>query len=56
LQRLKQEVLALVSEQARDDALRAMEGDTPVARRLRQNPNGKLNPYALAAELMGRAS
>jgi LAO/AO transport system kinase len=56
LQRLKQEVLSLVAEQAREDARRALEGDTPVARRLRQNPNGKLNPYALAAELMGKAS
>jgi LAO/AO transport system kinase len=56
LQRLKQEVLALVAEQARDDARRQLEGDTPVGRRLRQNPNGKLNPYALAAELMGKAS
>ncbi|TMD06009.1 MAG: methylmalonyl Co-A mutase-associated GTPase MeaB [Chloroflexi bacterium] len=55
LQRLKQEVLALVAEQARDDARQQLEGDTPVARRLRQNPNGTLNPYALAAELMGRA-
>jgi len=55
LHRLKQEVLALVAEQARDDARQALEGDTPVGRRLRQNPNGKLNPYALAAELMGRA-
>src|SRR5437899_2583298 len=55
LQRVKQEVLALVAEQARDDARRQLEGDTPVGRRLRQNPNGKLNPYALAAELMGRA-
>src|SRR5947209_1657140 len=50
LPRLKQEVLALVAEQARDDARQQLEGDTPVARRLRQNPNGTLNPYALAAE------
>jgi LAO/AO transport system kinase len=51
-QRLKQEVLALVAEGAREHARRALEGDTPVGRRLRQNPNGKLNPYTLAAELL----
>ncbi len=51
-QRLKQEVLALVAEGARENARRALDGDTPVGRRLRQNPNGKLNPYTLAAELL----
>jgi GTPase len=52
-QRLKQEVVALVAERAREDARRALEGDTPAGRRLRQNQNGKLNPYALAEELLG---
>ena len=51
-QRLKQEVVALVAERAREDARRMLEGDTPVARRLRENRNGKLNPYALAQELL----
>ncbi len=51
-QRLKQEVVALVAERAREDARRMLEGDTAVARRLRENQNGKLNPYALAQELL----
>jgi LAO/AO transport system kinase len=51
-QRLKQEVVALVAERAREDALRALEGDTPVGRRLRENENGKLSPYALAEEVL----
>ncbi|HET9848341.1 MAG TPA: methylmalonyl Co-A mutase-associated GTPase MeaB [Candidatus Dormibacteraeota bacterium] len=51
-QRLKQEVVAIVAERAREDARRSLEGDTPVARRLRENRNGKLNPYALAQELL----
>jgi LAO/AO transport system kinase len=51
-QRLKQEVVALVAERAREDARRMLEGDTAVARRLRENRNGKLNPYALAQELL----
>lgn len=51
-QRLKQEVVALVAERAREQARRLLEGDTPVARRLRENRNGKLNPYALAQELL----
>jgi LAO/AO transport system kinase len=53
-QRLKQEVVALVAERAREEARRALEGDTPVGRRLRENRNGKLNPYALADEVLGR--
>jgi LAO/AO transport system kinase len=52
-QRLKQEVVALVAERAREDARRALEGDTPLGRRLRENQNGKLNPYTLAEELLG---
>jgi LAO/AO transport system kinase len=51
-QRLKQEVVALVAERAREEARRMLEGDTPVARRLRENRNGKLDPYALAQELV----
>ncbi len=51
-QRLKHEVIALVAERAREDARRAVEGDTPVGRRLRENRNGRLNPYALAADVM----
>jgi LAO/AO transport system kinase len=53
-QRLKQEVVALVAERARDDARRMLDGDTPVGRRLRENRNGKLNPYALAEEVLGQ--
>ncbi|MDQ6711002.1 MAG: methylmalonyl Co-A mutase-associated GTPase MeaB [Candidatus Dormibacteraeota bacterium] len=56
LQRVKQEVIALVAEQAREDARRTLEGDTEMGRRLRDNQNGKLNPYALAAEVMARRS
>src|SRR5437868_7642107 len=52
-QRLKQEVIAIVAERAREDARRALDGDGPVSRRLAENRNGKLNPYALAEELMG---
>ncbi len=52
LQRLKQEVIALVAERARDAARRALEGDTPVARKLREGANGKLSPYVLAAEVL----
>ena len=51
-ERLKHEVIALVAERAREDARRAVEGDTPVGRRLRENRNGRLNPYALAADVM----
>jgi LAO/AO transport system kinase len=51
-QRLKQEVVALVAERAREEARQMLEGDTPVARRLRENRNGKLDPYALAQELV----
>ena len=54
LQRVKQEVIALVSERAREDARRTLEGDTEVGRRLRDNRNGKLNPYTLAAEVMAQ--
>ena len=56
LQRVKQEVIALVAEQARDEARRTLEGDSEVGRRLRDNRNGKLNPYALAAEVMAQRS
>jgi LAO/AO transport system kinase len=51
-QRLQQEVIALVAERAREEARQALEGDTPIARRLRENKNGKLSPYALAEELL----
>ena len=50
-ERLKQEVIALVAESAREDARRAVEGDTPVGRLLRDNRNGRLNPYSLAADV-----
>ena len=53
-QRLKQEVVALVAERARDEARRMLDGDTAVGRRLRENRNGKLNPYALAEEVLGQ--
>jgi len=52
--RLKQEVVALVADRAREDARRVLDGDTPVGRRLRENRNGKLNPYALAEEVLGQ--
>jgi LAO/AO transport system kinase len=55
LQRLKQEVVALVAEAAREEARRALDGDTAVARKLRESHNGRLNPYALAAELRAQA-
>jgi LAO/AO transport system kinase len=51
--RLKQEVVAIVAERAREQARTALEGDTPIARRIRENRNGKLNPYAIADELIG---
>ena len=51
-QRLKNEVVALVADRAREDARRVLEGDTAVGRRLRENRNGKLNPYALAEEVL----
>ncbi|HVH64674.1 MAG TPA: methylmalonyl Co-A mutase-associated GTPase MeaB [Candidatus Acidoferrum sp.] len=51
-ERLRQEVIALVAERARDEARRILDGDTPLARRLRENRNGKLNPYTLAEELL----
>jgi LAO/AO transport system kinase len=52
-QRLKQEVVSIVAERAREDARQMLEGDTPIGRRLRENRNGKLNPYELADELLG---
>jgi LAO/AO transport system kinase len=52
-QRLKQEVIAIVAERAREDARKALDGDGPISRRLAENRNGKLNPYVLADELMG---
>ena len=56
-ERVKQEVVALVAERAREDARRLLDGDTVVGRRLRDNRNGKLNPYTLAQEVLGeRAS
>ena len=51
-ERVKQEVVALVAERAREEARRVLEGDTVVGRRLRENRNGKLNPYALAEEVL----
>ena len=51
-QRLKQEVMALVADRAREDARRVLDGDTAVGRRVRENQNGKLNPYALAEEVL----
>jgi LAO/AO transport system kinase len=51
-QRLKQEVVALVADRAREEARRVLDGDTAVGRRLRESRNGKLNPYALAEEIL----
>jgi LAO/AO transport system kinase len=51
-QRLKHEVVALVADRAREEARRVLDGDTAVGRRLRENRNGKLNPYALAEEVL----
>jgi LAO/AO transport system kinase len=51
-QRLKQEVVAIVADRAREDARRVLDGDTAVGRRLRENRNGKLSPYALAEEVL----
>ncbi|HEY9289281.1 MAG TPA: methylmalonyl Co-A mutase-associated GTPase MeaB [Candidatus Dormibacteraeota bacterium] len=52
-QRLKHEVMAIVAERSREDARQRLEGDTPIGRRLAENRNGKLNPYAIADELLG---
>jgi len=52
-QRLKSEVIAIVAERAREQARKALDGDSPIARRLQENRNGKLNPYVLAEELLG---
>jgi len=51
-QRVKHEVVALVADRAREEARRVLDGDTAVGRRLRENRNGKLNPYALAEEVL----
>src|SRR6195256_129621 len=51
-QRLKHEVVALVADRAREDARRVLDGDNAVGRRVRENRNGKLNPYALAEEVL----
>ena len=51
-ERLKQEVVSLVAERAREDARQMLDGDSAIARRLRENRNGKLNPYSLAQELL----
>jgi len=51
--RLKDEVIALVADRAREDARLVLDGDTAIGRRLRENRNGKLNPYALAEEVLG---
>ena len=51
-QRLKQEVVALVADRAREEARRVLDGDTALGRRLRENQNGKLNPYALAEDIL----
>jgi len=53
-QRLKHEVMALVADRAREEARRVLDGDTAVGRRVRENRNGKLNPYALAEEVLER--
>jgi LAO/AO transport system kinase len=50
--RLKQEVLALVAERAREEARRLLDGDSELGQRLRDNRNGKLNPYALAEDVL----
>jgi hypothetical protein len=44
--------MALVADRAREEARRVLEGDTSVGRRVRENRNGKLNPYALAEEVL----
>ncbi len=51
--RLKQEVLAIVAERARESARRLVEGEGPLARRLRETPPRDLDPYALAAAVLG---
>jgi LAO/AO transport system kinase len=53
-QRLKQEVIAIVAERAREEARQTLESDNAISRRLLENGNGKLNPYALADELFGK--
>jgi LAO/AO transport system kinase len=51
-QRLKQEVVSLVAERAREEARQMLDGDSSIGRRLRENRNGKLNPYRLAEEVL----
>src|SRR3984893_3214258 len=51
-QRLKQDVMALVADRAREDARRVLAGDTAAARRVRENRNGNLTPSALAEEVL----
>ena len=51
-QRLKQEVVSIVAERAKEEARQRLDGDSEIGRRLRENRNGKLNPYALAQELL----
>jgi LAO/AO transport system kinase len=52
MHRLKQEVVALVAERVRAQAQSALERDTPVARKLRANGQGRVNPYSLADEVL----
>jgi len=54
-ERIRQEVVALVAEAARDQARRLLDGNSAVGRQIRENQNGSLNPYQLAAQLIREA-
>ncbi|HYM49227.1 MAG TPA: hypothetical protein VET65_01525, partial [Candidatus Limnocylindrales bacterium] len=56
LQRVKQEVIALVAERARQRAASALEEDATLNARLQGNGAGPVNPYALASEVFARVS
>ena len=52
--RLKQEVIALVAERARREAESALEGDSALGRKLREDGAALVDPYALAGEILAQ--
>ena len=54
--RLKQEVIALVAERARQEAESALDGDSVLGRKLLGNGTGPVDPYALASEILAQVS
>ncbi len=53
--RVRQEVIALVAERAREAARRLVDGEGALARRLREAPARDLDPYELAAAVESAA-